>query len=358
MARWPLPLIAPARGCDCRVCPFFVGNPAAAEPICSGCNTDCSYCGCARAGGGPGCRQCPVRCGSRVDIGAWMADVGGTLAFDDVVVGLELPAGLPVFIPQVDGGELESLDAQLAWPAYAIGLRRVVSPKTLEPYPRFAGTAAEGMGLRPGQLAVLVGYGLDPLVEALWTRKASLLPRLAAQRWDLVLAPNYSMYGSQPRTEHLINFRRNLLIAAELEALGVPAVANIYWFRREDLDRYLAWMADVAPPAIGINLQTFRTDAEWEAMALPGLTYLSLGLPERTKVVVTGTSRAGRIATLGALFPGKLVLVSQNPLQYARHGAQMTDAGRVDRPARVEDLFTANVWHYAQLVARAGGAEP
>jgi hypothetical protein len=59
------------------------------------------------------------------------------------------------------------------------------------------------MGLRPGQLAVLVGYGLDPLVgygldplvEAVWTRKASLLAELARQRWDLVLAPNYSMYG-------------------------------------------------------------------------------------------------------------------------------------------------------------------
>ena len=355
MARRPLPVITPARGCDCSVCPFFVGNPAAAEPICSGCNTDCGYCGCARAGGGPGCSQCPVRCGSRVDIGAWMDDVAGTLAFDDVVTGLELPAGLPAFIPQVDGGELEGLDAQLAWPAYAIGLRRVISPKTLEVYPGFAGTAAGGMGLRPGQLAVLVGYGLDPLVEAVWTRKASLLPRLAAQGWDLVLAPNYSMYGSQPRAEHLLNFRRNLLIAAELADLGVPAVPNVYWFRKEDLDRYLAWIADVAPPAIAVNLQTFRTDADWEAMALPGLTYLSRGMPERTKLVVTGTSRAARIATLGALFPGRLVLVSQNPLQYARHGAVMTDAGRVDRPARVEDLFTANVWHYAQLMRRVGG---
>lgn len=350
-------VITPARGCDCRVCPFFMGNAGAAEPICSGCNTDCSYCGCARGGGGPGCGQCPIRCGSRIDIAAWMNDVGGTLAFDDVGAGLELPAGLPAFIPQVDGGELEVLDAQLQWPAYAIGLRRVVSPQTLEPYPAFAGSAAAGLGLKAGQLAVLVGYGLDPLVEALWTCKATLLARLAAQGWDLILAPNYSMYGSQPRAEHLLNFRRNLLIAAELQDLGVPAVPNLYWFRKEDLDRYLAWMADVDPPAVAVNLQTFRTDVEWEAMALPGLTYLSLGMPQRTRLVVTGTSRAARIATLGTLFPGKLVLVSQNPLQYARHGAQMTDAGRVDRPARVEDLFTANVRHYSEMVARAARGE-
>ena len=352
-----LPLIAPAAGCDCRTCAFFTGNPKAVEPICSGCNTDCAYCGCARAGGGSKCARCPIRCGSRVDISAWMADAGGTLAFDDVVLGLELPADLPAFVPQVDGGDLATLDAGLEWPAYALGLRRVISPKTLAVYPRFAGrSAAEGMGLRPGQLAVLVGYGLDPLVEAVWTRKASLLPEIARQRWDLVLAPNYSMYGSQPRAEHLLNFRRNLLIAAELEDLGLPAVPNIYWFRKEDLDRYLAWIADVAPAAIAVNLQTFRTEADWEQMALPGLTYLSTGMPGATRLVVTGTSRARRIAELGALFGGRLILVSQNPLQYARHGAQMTPGGRVERQARVEDLFAANVWHYARVVEQAGGA--
>ena len=41
MARRPLPVITPARGCDCNVCPFYVHNPLATEPICSGCNTDC-----------------------------------------------------------------------------------------------------------------------------------------------------------------------------------------------------------------------------------------------------------------------------------------------------------------------------
>jgi hypothetical protein len=285
-----------------------------------------------------------------------MADVGRTLAFDDVVLGRDLPAQLPAFVPQVDGGDLAELDAGLEWPAYALGLRRVISPKTLAVYPRFAGrSAAEGMGLRPGQLAVLAGYGLDPLVEAVWTRKATLLAELAAQRWDLVLAPNFSMYGSQPRAEHLLNFRRNLLIAAELEDLGVPAVPNIYWFRKEDLDRYLAWMADVAPAAIAVNLQTFRTEADWDQMALPGLTYLSLGMPQRTKLVATGTSRADRIGRLSTLFGSRLVLVSQNPLQYARHGAVMTPGGRVDRQAWVGDLFAANVWHYARVVSQAAG---
>lgn len=346
-----LPLLVPAAGCHCAVCPFYTGNPRAAEPLCSGCNSDCAYCGCARAGGGSRCGQCPIRCGSRVDISAWMADVGGTFAFDDVTLEVAVPAGLPRFTPQVDGHDIPGFDADLGWPAYGVGLRRVVSPATSGIVPKFAGrTAHAALGLRHGQLAVLVGYGEDPLVERVWTRRHALIPLLAAQAWDLVLAPNYSMYGNQPRAEQLLNFRRNLLIAADLAAAGVPAVPNLYWFRKEDLDRTLAWCDDVQPTAVAVNLQTFRTPADWEQMALPGLVYLAGRLAATTRVLLTGSSRADRIGVLRALFGDRLHMVSQNPQQYARHGALMTPAGRVDQPANVADLFAANVRYYAGLL--------
>jgi len=361
VTRTSLAVLAPARGCDCGSCPFFMGDAAAGltpgvEPVCSGSNSDCAYCSCARAeavgsGASSPCGQCPIRCGSRVDIAAWMADVGGTMSFEDLVLEAVLPEDLPRFIPQVDGHAVAGFDEDLGWPAYGVGLRRVFSPETHRIYPKFDGaTAHEALGLRPGQLAVLVGYGEDPLVEAFWTRRHDLIPALAAQRWDVVLAPNFSMYGNQPRAEHLLNFRRNLLIATELASAGLCAVPNLYWFRKEDLDRYLAWFADCAPAAIAVNLQTFRTEEDWELMALPGLAYLSTGVPAGTAVIVTGSSRADRISTLLELFGSRLHLVSQNPQQYARHGAQMTSEGRVDRQARVEDLFAANVRFYAGLV--------
>lgn len=356
----PGALPIPAAGCDCRVCPFFIDNPAAVEPVCSGCNTDCAYCGCARAeadADGTGCATCPIRCGSRTDISGWMRDVGGTLLFDDIAIDGRLPAGLPRFTPMVDGSGIPELDADLHWPAYAVGLRRVFSPTTASIYPRFRDTtAAAALGLRPGQFAVLVGYGEDPLVEAFWTRRHvdRLAYQLHAQGWDLVLAPNYSMYGNQPRTEHLINFRRNLLIAAELASAGIAAVPNLYWFRLEDLDRYLHWLADTTPPAIAVNLQTFRTDADWERMALPGLTYLASALPADLPVVMTGASRAHRIRTLVDLFGARLHLIAQNPLQYARHGAVMTAEGRVDQHAQLGDLFAANVRYYATQLDAGG----
>jgi hypothetical protein len=354
--------LQPAPRCDCSICPFFVDNPAAVERICSGCNSDCSYCGCARAEAAApsgACRTCPIRCGSRTDIGAWMADVGGTLTFDDIDPGQYPFPPLPPFVPMLDAVAAHAeVDPGLGWPAYAIGLRRVFSLKTHRLAAAFeSASASEVLGLRPGQLSVLVGYGEDPLVESFYTlrRSAGLLDGVARMGWDLVLSPNYSMYGNQPRAEHLLNFRRNLLAAAEMVAAGIPAAPNLYWFRVEDLKRIVAWVADTAPVAVAVNCQTFRTEADWSQMLLPGLTFLAASLVDldmATRIVVCGTSRADRLGQLSALFGERLVVISQNAMQYARRGAVMTAAGREDRHALVADAFAANVRFYSRLLHR------
>lgn len=362
------PVPTPAAGCDCSSCPFFIDNPQAAEPICSGCSPSCEYCGCARAEDPSrgdaqtgACTRCPIRCGSRPDIGAWMHDVGGTLRFDDLTITGSVPA-LPRFVPQVDGHDIPALDASLDWPAYAVGLRRILSPASHRIYPRFAnGRVHTALGLHDGQKAILIGYGEDPLVEAYWSRRHAdeLATTLAAQGWDLVLAPNTSMYANQPRAENLLNMRRNLMLAAELAEAGIAAAPCVYWLRLEDLDRYLDWLDTLpagGPPALAVNLQTFRTSSDWEEMALPGLAYLAAALPADLPIVLVGASRADRITVLSGFFGDRLHLISQNPLQYARHGAVMTPDGRRDVHARVEDLFVANVRYYAGLLDEGGGA--
>ena len=331
-------VLVPARGCDCRVCPFFTGNPTAVEPICSGCNSDCTYCGCSRTEGAAtpgGCRTCPIRCGSRTDIEAWMRDVGGTLRFDDISIRTPLPL-LPRFIPLLEGSDVAELDRVARCPAYGFRLRQVFSARTHQLSPSLTELGAHAaLGLRDDQLAVLVGYGEDPLVEAFWTlRKADrLIEAIAAQGWDLVLAPNFSMYGNQPRAEHLINFRRSLMVAEELAAAGVAAVPNLYWFRREDLERWVAWCEKAHPPAIALNLQTLRTDSEWQLMGLPGLSYLAAQLPPGIAVIVNGSSRASRIVTLRQLFgrvarPGEPERDPGGPPRQGDHRARLGGPAR------------------------------
>lgn len=359
--------LMPAAGCDCRSCPFWAGNPNAPEPVCSGCSAACSYCGCARARAVPaaagdargGCARCPVRCGSRTDIAAWMSDIGGTLAFDGIRVPGVLPAGLPAFIPQVASiPAIPRLDEHLRWPAYATGLRRVFSWRTHQIYPKLRGrTARDVLGLAAGQLAVLAMYGDDPLVEGWWTwrRARCLAAEIAAQQWDLVLGPNYSVYGDQPRAEQLINMRRSVLAAAELAAEGVTAVPNLYWYRLEDLRRWASWMAgDAGLAAVAVNVQTMRTRRDWDTWLYPGLCWLAENLPAALPVILTGLSRPDRIAAAGSLLGSRLVIVSQCPYQYSAHGAVMTPGGRADLHARPADAFAASVRYAASLLD--GGA--
>ncbi|GLY38981.1 hypothetical protein Amsp01_050050 [Amycolatopsis sp. NBRC 101858] len=344
---------APAAHCDCRRCPWYSGDDAepgvVIAPLCSGCNADCSYCGCARKA----CESCPIRCGSRTDIDAWMRDVGGTLEFDDLTVSTLLPPRIPAFIPQVDGSSVADLDSGVHWPAYAVGLRRVFSPRTHALYPRWTDgrTAAEILEVPDTTLTVLTGYGEDPLVEAFWSarRRDDLVERIAALRFGLVLAPNYSIYGNWPRAEHLINMRRSLIIAAEFAAAGVPTVPNLYWYRLEDLRRIADWIADTEPAAVAVNVQTVRENANWNSWVLPGLHWLAENVSQDLVVMLTGLSRRDRIETALELFGERLVVISQNPAQYALHGAVMTAEGRQDVHARIPDAFARSVRYMASL---------
>lgn len=99
-----------------------------------------------------------------------------------------------------------------------------------------------------------------------------------------------------------------------------------------------------------MNLQTFRTDTDWAGMALPALAFLATALPTDLPVILTGPSRPDRVRTLKALFGTRLVLVTQNPIQYAQHGAPMTDTGRMDVHGRREDLFARNVTYLDDIL--------
>lgn len=353
----------PGRGCDCNSCAFYAGpdgrgGPATVEPLCSGTNSDCRFCGCSAAeadapANACAARSCPIRCGSRTDIARWMSDVGGTLTFDDISIDSVLPAGLPSFIPMTDGSAVSRLDASLDWPAYGVGLRRVFSPDTHTLYPRFTEqTSRQALALKPHQKAVLVGYGEDPLVEAFWTnrKRDNLVERIAAQEWDLVLSCNYSIYGDWPRTEHLLNMRRSLILAQEFAEAGVPVVPNLYWFRLEDLERYRSWIEDAPPPAIAVNVQTVRDNGTWDTWERPGLHWLAANLPDDIPIILTGLSRTNRIAEMVQLFGSRLTLISQNAHQYALHGAVMTANGREDIHARTEDAFASTVQYMASLL--------
>lgn len=59
----------------------------------------------------------------------------------------------------------------------------------------------------------------------------------------------------------------------------------------------------------------------------------------------------GRIS--GELYGDRLTVISQNPVQYARHGAIMGPNGREDVHADVAVAFAATVRYYSSLLTEA-----
>lgn len=337
------------------------------EPICSGDNPENEYAWCSRqkrsAPDPAACRACSIRCGSRFDIVDWMIDVGGTLLFDDLVFDQPAwPDTATDYWAQVDDGDMTDFAAAAQHSAYAIGFRRVFSEDSFTFMPRWlAGNAAREV-MRVGDAhTLLVGYGTDPLVEAFWTRRwvDDLYTKIAGMGWDVVLVPNPSMYLNQPAIEQLINYRRSLIMAVELQQIAPDTVVvpNVYWRRKEDLDRWLDWIIDNEPVAMGTNMQTYRWDDWWDDLIVPGIAYIAARLDAagvETRWVCTGVSRQDRIRQLQSFLGDRLVVVSQNALQVGRRGGVIRvgtgDGTRQDLGLAAPHAFAENVREYRTLI--------
>lgn len=314
---------------------------------CGGPSPTCAYCGCRRA---RPCEICPVRCCFRRDAEAWLDDVGGSLDLDGLPwVRVPLP-DLPPLVP-VLGGPVSPLPP---WPAWGIRWDLFLSRDGTRAQPRWlvGRRSQDVVGAPPDVAMVLTLVGPDPAIEGLWTRQWSgrLWEAVARAGFDLVIGPNYSVYGDQPRFEHRLNIKRSLLAALRLRLLGVPAVPSVYAWRLEDVDALGRWARSAGLDAAAVNMQTFRSAREW-TRALAILLALRDALPPGVRWFFPGVASKARVETLRGLFPGCVVLTLW-PYQCAAHGRRIRPDGRTERwPARPAELLEENL----RAVAAWGG---
>jgi hypothetical protein len=180
--------------------------------------------------------------------------------------------------------------------------------------------AREKFGLKEGARVALHLFGPDELLEALWrNRHASRAwEEIAALGFDLVLGPNFSVYGEHPRFAHLLSMRRSFAAAAGLARLGAPAAPHVYWRTPQDLARWESAIEAYGIPAVAVNAQTFRTRGDW-AFLLAGLERLGRRLGNRVLFFVCGPSRPDRVAAVRKALP-RAVFVSRAAWVRARRG--------------------------------------
>ena len=312
--------------CDCRQCPFY-------QVYCQGCNNDCESCLCVRGD----CSDCSVRRPDSRGLDAWWKDSGGSPAFDLPAAGGNVWAEMPRLVWVSDDGDRTRFPKQEWW---ATRISATIDTAGRSLFPQYNNNAGKGGNSKE----IWFGWGKDDLIERWWSHRRDWIHDNVG-RYQASVAPNYSVYGTKPRMEHLLNMKRSLKAANMLEAGGFPSVPNVYWFRMEDIDRWAEWMERFRPSAVGHNLTTYRAGSEWNRHS-KDLKYAVKVCPPGVRWVFHGTRSRRRLGFLSDLF-GDYVLLSQAPVVLGQQGRILDADGREQelkaRPYEVSSLIAARL---------------
>ncbi len=248
----------------------------------------------------------------------------------------------------IDSNELLRWGVAGEWPAWALSLADAHSKRTGAPWSTWTtagsdpGSPVERLRAAGARRLVLTGVMSDQRLAALW-------PAMARRRlvvgFDLVLAPAWSTYETDPRLEHLFAIRQSAL-AADLTARVGPVVPTLNWYRRHDLDRQLSWLERTEAAAIAVDCSTLSGDRRWREVR-SALAYIRTVLPH-VELHLYGASSAERVEDLAAF--DRVVLYSARPAALART-RQVLDEGLRPRPGP-EDPGLCLLISLAHLLAR------
>ncbi|MDQ6897980.1 MAG: DUF4417 domain-containing protein [Candidatus Dormibacteraeota bacterium] len=234
---------------------------------------------------GVDCERCPaaVRCGRRSNFcllgscsdcaaeplrrmevrRAVMAYLGGLDLSWPRPVSHHQPAELPLHLPVLVQAYADELD--LPWVAIHGG-RLLGSQGRVTPKHR-GRSLRDVYRLGRRTRVALELYVDDQVLEGVWTRRHLLFKELAQLRFDLILAPNLSVWRDVSRFEMLGQIRRSFLLYHEALEAGLPVLPDVGWSLWEPDGRLWAeWVnAETGLRAVSIFCGGKRIHAERRA---------------------------------------------------------------------------------------------
>jgi hypothetical protein len=327
----------------CRTCPLL---------------SDCG--GYARRGGGWSCmdrcdscdQKCDLVCFKRPDFARAFLEVGG-FAHRSIPTLVAPADAMPRYIPVMQ----HPVDKAVPLDWVALPLPSVMRFEGSQYGPR-SPTADElraTFGLPSTTKIVLVGVGKDRGIETYWRehRKQQVARALEPLRWSAAIVPNYSLFLEEPRTQHMFNRKRSLLVAKDLSESGIPtalflqAVSSGDWAYWESFLRAHPEVTHVAK-----EFQTGTANPTRGAYALDGVSRLQERLGRRLHLFAIGAARYR--CELPQRFDSWTILDS-TPFMKAVNRRVAAPPGRRIRwqPARGEDvsnLLLQNVGHYIDWI--------
>lgn len=294
----------------CTSCHFYFRG------LCYGCNNGCSAPNICRNN----CNKCGYICRKRSGAQIFLNSLGGPEFPNLTNQPVSWPGEVPVLLPAI-AARFASISAPDILPWVAINAARMVISRNYESggLRRKNGNFRDFARVHLDTQIVLHMYIPDPPLEAFWRTRRKIYPSL--REFDLVIAPNFSVYEDSPRFEHLINMKRSALVYMEMLQQGIRAVPDISWATYEDLDRWIEYINRYSIPVISTSIQTVHQNAGnyWREY-LKGLQYLAGKLNRGTVIILVGAGSLKKMRAIREKILHKVVFLTTQPFLLARKG--------------------------------------
>ena len=207
----------------------------------------------------------------------------------------------------------------------------------------------EALNLAQPVKGVLQFYVKDRTLEGVWDKRQDVICQLKEFPWEVVIAPNFSVYEDAPRIDHLYNIKRSSIVYNEMIEAGIPAVPDISWYNRIDLDQWIREINEKDIHCIAFSFQTVGTKTKASNTYLnymTGFKYLTERISPEIEVVVAGVASPSRVKILQQLCQNRISVLNQTAYVHSRRGIlSMTDKSG-DVLISKNDLLLRNIGFY------------
>jgi hypothetical protein len=243
-----------------------------------------------------------------------------------------LPKHLPVLV--------QAYADQVDLPWVALHGSRVLGVGGTGPTPKHRAGLRDAYRLGAETRIALELYVEDRVLEGLWARRHDVIRAIRDLGFDLVLAPNFSVWRDGCRVEQALQQKRSLAFFEELVAAGVPAVPDIgFSFFEPDGRLWADWVNDqVEITAVSVFCGGRKIHAERRALieTVEDIALLHEAVHPDVAFVMGGVYAIDRVARYREAAPGRRLCIC-NGMAYAmaqRRRLLNPDASAVARSAR------------------------
>jgi hypothetical protein len=170
---------------------------------------------------------------------------------------------------------------------------------------------------------VLQFYVKDRTLEGIWDKRTNIISQLQEFTWEAVISPNFSVYEDAPRMDHLYNMKRSSVVYNEMIDAGLPAVPDISWYNRIDLDQWIREINDQDIKCIAFSFQTVGTGLRASNTYLNymmGFKYLMDRIPPEVEIILAGVASPSRVERLRGICQNRISVLNQTAYVHSRRG--------------------------------------